>query len=92
MGYGDNVDFRQVNLTEDGTYTFSTAADNAAKMTLWGYDDKHQLKNLRTATGNANRNATASLYLGAGTYFLSVEATQASRGKNANYTISCNVG
>ena len=94
-GYGDAVDFRVLHLDTAACLDFDVVASDAAKFTIWGKDAKTgKLKSLQATTLKANKAKTEysatnkNLMVAAGTYYLSVEASNAKKGGSADYTVS----
>ena len=59
-------------------------------MKLYSYDSvTGKSTALATATGKQNTGVAISKHLAAGTYYLSLEATQAKQGRNTSYAVCC---
>ena len=89
VGYGDAVDYRAVTFGNAGKYTFSINATDAAKLTVWTLRPNGRLKALKKVSVKAGTSGgIAGLLLDAGTYYLSVESTNAKKGGSADYDVS----
>ena len=87
VGCGDVYDFRKITLNSAAKLNFTVSAGDAVKFTLYNEAGK--------AVGNLSVKAGASadtkdLFLTAGTYYLSVQSTNAARGGSADYTVALN--
>ena len=105
VGYGDGADFAAITLTEAASLSFDVTATDAAKFTVWQLTasaDKqgnplHTAKavlptaslKLDKATGEYSA-TTKPVLLSAGTYYISVESTNAAKGGAAFYNVSVN--
>ena len=96
VGYGDSVDFQKITLANDGTYSFTVSGvSQKVKLTVYGVDAKGNLKSLKSITVNAPKNGTASgtikdLLMGAGSYYIAVEAPDWKKGVGTDYNVSVN--
>ncbi len=99
VGYGDAVDYRAFTLESAANLAFDLAATDAAKLTVWsltGAPGKYSLKSLGNVTAKLNKatgeytGSTKALLLEQGTYYFSVESTNAKKGGNADYSVSLN--
>lgn len=93
VGFGDTIDWRRINLTESGSFSFYI--DNVSekvKMTVYSVDPvKQKLKKLSTVTvSKGYKELKKPLELIAGTYYISVEAGNAKKGKNSSYNVGVN--
>ena len=100
VGFADSVDFQRVVLEESGNYTFQISGlTGKAKLTVWEYNDKGQLKSLKniSVTPKMDKNGNWSvqsgelkpLLLEAGKeYFVSVEATNWKKGEGSGYDVT----
>jgi len=103
VGYGDEIDFIKIRLDVPAELSFSITATDAAKFTIWRWDDKKEkmvslqsttLKDI-TATEDKDGNVfyaetKALLLTGTEDYYLSVESTNASKGAYAYYDVYLN--
>ncbi len=101
-GFGDSADFRKIRLDSDATLSFTLQATDATKFTIWrlieGTDKKGnttytqkalQATTLKKAKGATPYEAeTKALLLEAGTYYVSMESTNASKGGRAYYNVA----
>ena len=97
VGYGDAIDYSVLALENAASVSFDVSSSDAGKFTIWTLDAKtNKLKSLQaTATkldkkveGPQNNVATTkALLLQAGTYYLSIENTNAKKGGSGNYTV-----
>ncbi len=89
VGYGDAVDYNPMIAVWDGKYTFSFTATDAAKVTIWADNGDGSLKKVKSVSVKAGQtNEIAGLLLDAGSYYISVESTNAKKGGSADYTLS----
>jgi len=93
VGFGDTVDWRRINLTESGRFSFYI--DNVSekvKMTVYSMDPvKQKLKKLSSVSvSKGYKEFKKPLELIAGTYYISVEASNAKKGKNSSYDVGVN--
>ena len=100
VGFGDAVDFQRIVFEESGNYTFQISGlEGKAKLTVWEYNDKGQLKSLKnlSVTPKMDKNGNwsvqsgeiSSLLLEAGKeYFVSVEATNWKKGEGSGYDVT----
>ena len=100
-GFGDATDFRGIRLTADATLSFSIKATDATKFTVWQLIEKedkkgnvtYTQKSLQATVLKKDKGAefftaeTKALSLAAGTYFVSMESTNAAKGGSAHYNI-----
>ncbi len=90
VGYGDQTDCRQINMTYAGKCTFDFFASDAARFTIYTFSD-NKLRKLKTVTVKPGNIANIkNLLLDAGTYFISVESTNARKGGSADYFVNLN--
>ena len=101
VGFGDAADFRGISLTTGATLNFSLKATDATKFTVWQLIEKedkkgnmtYTQKSLQATTLKKAKGAefftaeTKALTLTAGTYYLSMESTNASKGASAYYNV-----
>ena len=93
VGFGDTVDWRRINLTESGRFSFYIDNVNEkVKMTVYSMDPvKQKLKKLSSVTvSKGYKELKKPLELIAGTYYISVEASNAKKGKNSSYNVGVN--
>ena len=100
-GFGDAIDYKAFTLDSAASLEFDVSSTDAVKFTVWSLQSKegtagttYSLKSLGNITPKANKTkteytaSTKSLLLGKGTYYLSVESTNAAKGGNADYAVS----
>ena len=97
VGYGDSVDYAGFTLDSAARLSFSIDADDAVKFTIYQLiKDKngtYSLKALQTTTLSYDSEMedyeaiTKGLLLQAGTYYISVQSTNAAQGGSAYYNI-----
>ena len=90
VGFGDAIDYRQVVFGQSGNYSF-TASGLTENCRLRVYElSNGKLRTLATASGSKGGSiSTKELVLNAGQkYYVSIEATGASKGKGTNYYLS----
>ena len=99
VGFGDAVDYQALTLESGASVVLDVASSDAVKMTLWtlsGTEGKYSLKSVGNVTPKLDKKtgvysaSTKALLLNAGTYYLSVQSTNAAKGGNADYTVSVN--
>ena len=108
VGYDDLKDYRRFSLEYGTKLSFQVKSTDAAKFTIWKYDEKKdKLVAVQSTTLKKDKNATvdddikmsysysyfattAGVLLGHGTYYYSVESTNAAKGGNADYFITLN--
>lgn len=100
VGYGDDTDYAKITLAKDATVSFALEAMDAAKFTIWqlvpGKDDTYTQKSLQSTALKKGRKdetysaTTKTISLAAGTYYISMESTNASKGGNAYYNVALN--
>jgi hypothetical protein len=96
VGFGDKVDYRKFTLSSAAWLGFSVYAGDAAKFTLYKVVSKtkhgavtYSLKAVQTVTvGKGKTKPTCLRLLQSGTYAISVKSTNASKGGNADYTVT----
>ena len=95
VGFGDVVDFREITVGAAGQYNINVSnAVNNLKLTVWALTEvKGELtaKSIKSITVNAAKTPVgeiSDLLLESGTYYVSVEATDAKKGKNTNYDLA----
>jgi hypothetical protein len=99
VGYGDAVDYRAFTLDSAASLSFDLTATDAAKLTVWsltGTAGKYSLKSLGNVAAKLDKTTgeyagtTKAMLLEKGTYYFSVESTNAKKGGSADYTVSLN--
>jgi len=97
VGTGDAIDYKRFKLNSAAKLTFKLEAGDASKFTIWKLNAKYDknkkstysLKSLQATTIKADVTATTKeLLLDAGTYYFSMESTNAKKGADADYTVS----
>ena len=102
VGFGDDTDFRKIELESAANLSFTVTATDAAKFTInrlivskdRNGNDVYTVKALQTtalakAKGNENFTATTkNQLLEAGTYYLSMQSTNATKGGAAWYDVA----
>ena len=89
VGYGDAVDYKPAIFVNDGKYSFSFTATDAAKLTLWVTTGDGGLKMVKSVSVKGGQTkALSGLLLDGGIYYFSVESTNAKKGGNADYMLS----
>ena len=104
-GFGDAADYAKITVNAGATLSFTLNATDAAKFTIWRLvvgADKHgnptyKMKSLQSTslkkdkeTGLYAANTKAYTFAEAGTYFISMEATNAKKGSYTYYNVSLN--
>jgi len=105
VGYGDEVDFLKIRLTNAAQLVFTLEATGPAKLTLWSLsfsgvdkkgDSKYTMKALETVTvkkGQTTASGTlkkAPLLSQNYEYYISVEATDVKKGGDVYYNVIVN--
>ena len=95
VGFGDAIDYRKLTIEDAARLSFSVESTDAAKFTIWTADAKTgKLKSLQATTLTANKAkteysaTTKELLLAEGTYYISMESTNAAKGGNADYNFA----
>ena len=102
VGYGDTTDYAVITLSSAASLVFQVSAMDASKFTIWSFTSttdkkgavKHTLKSLQATTLKKAKDAanyeatTKSLSLAAGTYYISMESTNAAKGGAAYYNVT----
>ena len=95
VGFGDAIDYLKLTIEDAARLSFSVQSTDAAKFTMWTADAKTgKLKSLQATTLTANKAkteysaTTKDLLLAEGTYYISMESTNATKGGNADYTLA----
>ena len=93
VGFGDEYDYRKVTFETAGKYTFDVKATDAAKFTIYELQSNGKLKSIKNITIKAGQTVQLKdLMLEAGTYYISMQSTNASKGGNADYSVNINNG
>ena len=96
VGFGDAADYAVVKLEHATSLALSANALDASKLVIYSFDGVSKLKALQTTTLKKAKGATEysantkNLLLEAGTYFVSVQSTNAKKGGNAYYNVKLN--
>ena len=103
VGYGDEIDFIKISLDVPAELSFTIMATDAAKFTIWRWDDKKEkmvslqsttLKDITDAPAESGKDFRADtkafLLTDTEDYYLSVEATNASKGAYVYYDVYLN--
>ena len=91
VGYGDEKDFIKIKLNQAATLSFLLSATGSTKFTIWSLTSGTQMKSLQATSLKKNAETglyqaeTKGLLLTSGTYYISMESTNASQGGNAFY-------
>ena len=100
VGFGDSIDFQRIVFDAAGSYSFRISGlEGKAKLTVWEYNDKGQLKSLKniSVTPKMDKNGNWSvqsgelkplLLEGGKEYFVSVEATNWKKGEGSGYDVT----
>ena len=97
VGYSDDTDYAKITLAKDATVRFGLEAMDAAKFTIWqlvpGKGDTYTQKSLQSTALKKDKKdetytaTTKTISLAAGTYYVSMESTNAAKGGNAYYNV-----
>ena len=104
VGYGDAIDYKAFTIDSDAMLSFSLTATDKTKFTIWKLSSKTSKKGVTTWSLTSVQAATLSMpkgaasysavtktvILDAGTYYFSMQSTNAAKGGNADYTVSLN--
>ncbi|MBR6372449.1 MAG: hypothetical protein IKS20_04645, partial [Victivallales bacterium] len=96
VGLGDSVDYCRLDLSEiPARVSFDLNASDAAKFTVWQLNEKTgKLKSVQSTALKLDKQSgeysatTKSLLLAKGTYYVSMESTNAKKGGNADFTVA----
>ena len=97
VGYGDAIDYGAITLNQAGYVKFDLYATDAAKFNVWRLDEsfdkygnsQYSLKALQSTALKANwETSTGKLFLDSGTYYLSMESTNAKKGASVEYEVA----
>ncbi len=90
VGFGDEYDYRKFTLESGAKLSFTVSSSDAVKFTVWKLVGS-KLKSLQNISVGAGKTAdTKDLLLNAGDYYISMQSTNASKGGNADYSLSVN--
>ena len=106
VGYGDTADYAVIKLASAASPVFQVSATDASKFTIWSLTSttdkkgtvKYTLKSLQSTTLKKAKGAayyeatTKSLSLAAGSYYISMESTNAAKGGAAYYNVTLDTG
>ena len=96
VGFGDAADYAVLNLEHATSLSLSANALDASKLVIYSFDGVSKMKALQTTTLKKAKGATEfsantkNLLLEAGTYFVSMQSTNAKKGGNAYYNVKLN--
>ena len=104
VGFGDAIDYKAFTIETDAIISFSTYALDKAKFTIWKLNSKtnkkgvttYSLTSLQSATLSKPKDSywysasTKSIVLDKGTYYFSMESTNAKKGGSADYYVYLN--
>ena len=104
VGYGDATDFARIHLDKTAKVSFTLEASDAAKFTIYSLVEGTNKKGVKTISLKALQttvvkvskgmskgvNVTKGLQLDAGDYYISMQATNASKGGTAYYNVTLN--
>ena len=97
VGYSDAIDYKKFTLSRKTSLSFRVSAENATKFTVWQLNEKtdkkgnttYSLKSLDSVKlKEFEEIETRTLSLSAGTYYFSMESTNAKKGGSALYNVS----
>ena len=94
VGFSDSRDVRELAVTTAGRLTFDLTATDKARSSIYMENPKNgKLKKLKSASVGKSKSGSASksiknLLLEVGTYYLVVESPNASKGGNADYSVT----
>ncbi|MBQ9087552.1 MAG: AIDA repeat-containing protein [Lentisphaeria bacterium] len=97
VGFGDDTDFRKLELTDPAKVNFEIQATDAIQFTVWQLVKKidskgnisYSLKSLqKTSIKNGLEATTKDLLLDDGVYFVSMTSTNAAKGGDADFRVS----
>ncbi len=103
VGYTDEIDFKKIHLDGKAMLNFQITATEAAKFTIWQWNDnKNKMVSLQSTALKERKDTgakgpvsslkeyyveTKGIVLDGGDYYLSVESTNAAKGGNAYYYV-----
>ena len=100
VGFGDAIDYMAFTLDSAASLVFDVASTDAVKFAVYSLQPKtskdtttYSLKSIATVTPKANKaktqyaSSSKALLLEKGTYYISVQSTNAAKGGNADYTV-----
>ena len=87
VGYGDQYDYKLVNIDQAGVYRFAmNKTGGYASMTVYSFNEaSNKLKKVRTVNLKSNSYAEIVSVLAAGTYYIAVNAKNAKKGDSVSY-------
>ncbi|MBQ7177887.1 MAG: hypothetical protein IJS08_10785, partial [Victivallales bacterium] len=96
VGMGDVIDYARLDLSEAAArVAFDVTSTDAGKFTVWSVDAKTgKLKSVQASTLKPDKASgdyavtTKSLMLAQGTYYLSMESSNAKKGGSADFTVA----
>jgi len=88
VGFGDVYDFKSVTLNTSARLKFTVDSSDAVKFTVYQLNNG-KLKALGNVSVKAKATGTTKdIFVTAGTYYLSVQSTNAKKGGNADYSVT----
>ena len=104
VGFGDTIDYKSFTLDSDAVISLSLNATDKTKFTIWKLNSKtskkgvttYSLTSVQTTTLSKPNDAawysatTKSILLDKGTYYFSMESTNAKKGGSADYLVTLN--
>ncbi len=88
VGFGDEYDFSSVTLNSSARLKFTVNSSDAVKFTVYQVNGG-KLKSLGNASVKTNASGTTKdIFVTAGTYYLSVQSTNAKKGGHADYSVT----
>ncbi|MDR0933311.1 MAG: fibronectin type III domain-containing protein [Victivallales bacterium] len=91
VGFGDEFDYRAITLDYAGKYSFDLSSSDATKLTIWSMQPNGKLKSVKKVSAKAGQSVSiANRLLSAGTYYISVQSSNAKKGGNASYSVRLN--
>ena len=87
VGYGDAVDFKAFTLESAAKMKFAVNATDATKLTVY-QSVGGKLKSLGKTSVKSGTAETKELLMGAGTYYLEVQSTNAKKGGDSTYSLA----
>ena len=89
VGYGDAVDYRELEVTRAGTYTFTlSGAVDAVKLTLFSEDETGKRRKLKSVSVKNGSGSIEALELGTELrYLAAVESSTAKKGGGTDYSL-----
>ncbi len=96
VGHGDVADYRRLDLSTAGGYTFDFQTDGPSELGIYVLTPTKKgdvLKKIKSVSYSGSTSKTVrinNLVLTAGTYYLGVKATKPEKSAGANYSVSLN--